>query len=97
MFFFDIIHAIRSRLATKLILVVVLLLSVVSILLTTFFIKRQKKLLTDELYKRAQSLAQNLAYNSRNHLFSEDNSAILSLVSGVKEESDIENVFLADS
>ena len=97
MFFFDIIHLIRSRLAGKLIFVVVILLSTISILLTSFFIMRQKKLLTEELYNRTQSLAQNLTYNSRNHLFSEDNSTIQSLVSGVKEERDIENVFLTDS
>jgi len=97
MFFSTLIHSIRNRLATKLILVVVILLSAVSILLTTFFITRQKKLLHVELYKRAHSLAQNLAYNSRSHLFSEDNATIQSLVSGVKEEPDMEEVLLTDT
>ena len=89
-------NAVISHLATKLILAVLLLLSSVAIVLTSFFIMRQKKLLSEELLNRTQSLAQNLAYNSRNQLFSEDNSTIQSLVYGVKEEPDIENVFLTD-
>ena len=97
MFLNRVMYAIRSRLAAKLIFVVVLLLTAVSVLLTSFFISRQKSLLTEELYKRTHSLAQNLAYNSRNSVISDDKTVIQSLVSGVKEEPDIENVFLTDS
>ncbi|MBN1294318.1 MAG: hypothetical protein JXB48_20955, partial [Candidatus Latescibacteria bacterium] len=96
MIFNTIIHAIRSRLATRLILAVVLLLSAVSIILTTFFITRQEKLLTKELYKRANALAQNLAYNSRHYLLLPDRSTIQSFVTGVKEEADINNVYLTN-
>ena len=96
MFFSSVIKLLQSRLATKLILAVVLLLSIVSILLTSFFITRQKKLLSDELYKRAHALAQNLAYNSRNDLLSKDNSIIQSFADGVQEEPDVENVFLTN-
>ncbi len=80
MYFSSVKNAVRSHLATKLILVVLLLISAISIIFTTFFISRQKKILREELYKRTNSLAQNLAYNSRNHLFSKDNSTIQSLV-----------------
>ncbi len=96
MFFSTLIHTIKSRLATKLILVVLLLISAVSVILTSFFISRQKRLLIDELYKRAHSLSHNLAYNSKEHLFSQERSPLQSFVEGVQEESDIENVFVAD-
>ena len=78
------------------ILVVILLISAVSVFLTTFFLSRQKRLLTEELFNRARSLAHNLAYNSRNDLLSKDNSVIQSFVNGVQEEPDVENVFLTN-
>ena len=98
MFFSKLMHTIRSRLAAKLILVVLLLISAVSIILTAFFMSRQKQILSEELYKRAHALARNLAYNSRYTLYSlENNVTILqSLVYGVKEEPDIEGVFITD-
>jgi len=96
MFLSTIIRSIRSRLATKLILVVVILLSAVSILLTSFFIIRQRRLLTGELSTRTYSLAQNLAYNSRHYLLLPDTTMIQSFVWGVKEEPDIANVYLTD-
>jgi len=96
MIFSKLIHTIRSRLAAKLILVVLLLISAVSIILTAFFISRQKKILSEELYKRVHSLARNLAYNSKESLFSQKLSPLQSFVDGVQEESDIENVFIAD-
>ena len=98
MFFSKLMHTIRSRLAAKLILVVLLLISAVSIILTAFFMSRQKQILSEELYKRAHALARNLAYNSRYTLYSlENNVTILqSLVYGVKEEPDIEGVFITN-
>ncbi|MBN1293129.1 MAG: response regulator [Candidatus Latescibacteria bacterium] len=98
MIFSTLIHKIRSRLATKLILVVLLLISAVSTILTAFFISRQKQILSEELYKRVHALARNLSYNSGYSVYwLEDNDTILqSLVSGVKEEADIEDVFIAD-
>ena len=96
MIFSTIIHVLRSRLATRLILAVVLLLSAVSIILTTFFITRQEKLLTNELHKRANALTQNLAYNSRQYILLPDRSVIQSFVTGVKEEADINDVYLTN-
>ena len=96
MFFSNLISSVKSRLAVKSILVVAIFISAVSLLFTVFFMTYQKRLLTGELYKRAHALARNLAYNSRGFIITKDKPAIQSLVSGVQEEPDIENVFLTD-
>ena len=96
MFISNLISSVKSRLAVKSILVVAIFISIVSLLFTVFFMTYQKRLLTGELYKRAHSLARNLAYSSRGFIITKDKPVIQSLVSGVQEEPDIENVFLTD-
>ncbi|HUU27990.1 MAG TPA: ATP-binding protein [archaeon] len=88
--------ALSLRLGTKSILAVILLLSTISITLTTFFVSRQRSALTDELRKRAFSLASNLAFNSRYAVISRDFRTLKNLLAGVKKESDIEEVFITD-
>jgi len=96
MFFSSVTRAVSSRLAVKLVLVVILLLSIVSILLTFFFIQRQKKLLTEELHKRTELLANNLAYDSKRHLYPLNTYPLMLLVSGLRNVPDVENVLLTD-
>ena len=96
MFFANIGNSARSRLGTKSILAVVLLLSTISITLTVFFVSGQKVSLTEELRKRALSLASNMAYNSQYAVLSRDITFLQTLISGVKMESDIKESFITD-
>jgi signal transduction histidine kinase len=84
------------RLGTKSILAVILLLSAISITLTTFFISRQRSSLTDEVRKRALSLASNMSFNSQYAVLSRDMRTIQTLLAGVKKESDIVEAFITD-
>ncbi|MFC1613731.1 ATP-binding protein [Gemmatimonadota bacterium] len=84
------------RLGTKSILAVILLLSAISITLTTFFISRQRSSLTDEVRKRALSLASNMSFNSQLAVLSRDMRTIQTLLAGVKKESDIVEAFITD-
>jgi len=88
--------ALSLRLGTKFILAVIMLLSAISITLTTFFITRQKSSLTEELRKRALSLASNMAFNSQYPVLSRDIRTLQNLLAGVKKESDIEEAFITD-
>ncbi|MBN1292729.1 MAG: HAMP domain-containing protein [Candidatus Latescibacteria bacterium] len=86
----------RSQLGTKSILAVVFLLSAISITLTVFFVSGQKNFLSEELNKRALSLASNMAYNSQFAVLSSDITFLQTLISGVKKESDIKDAFITD-
>ena len=77
--------ALSLRLGTKSILAVIMLLSAISITLTTFFITRQKSSLTEELRKRALSLASNMAFNSQYPVLSRDIRTLQNLLAGVKK------------
>ncbi len=88
-------RAVSSRLTARLILAVIALLGAVSLILTLFFMYRQKSLLTEELFKRTSSLAHNLAYNCGEILTQKDQSRLHSLIRGVDNEPDIENVLVA--
>ncbi|MBN1291412.1 MAG: response regulator [Candidatus Latescibacteria bacterium] len=96
MLFTPLINLIKTHLTVKLVLIFVLFFSAVSILLSSYFMMYHKSLLDNELRKRAQSLAQNLAFNSRNYIFINNIQVTQYLVSGVVREPDIENVFLTD-
>jgi len=85
-----------SKLGTKSIAAVVMLISFISITMTAFFVTRQKNSLTEELQKRAFSLASNLAYNSQLSVLSRDTNTLQMFLSGVKKESDIEDAFITD-
>ena len=94
---FSIFHiAARSRLGTKSTMAVVILISAISIMLTLFFVTMQERSMTEELEKRALSLASNLAYNSQLSVISSDISSLQTLFNGVKQESDIEEAFITD-
>jgi len=84
------------RLGTKSSLAVVTLLSTISIALTTFFIARQRDQLTEELRKRAFSLASNLAYINQYPVLSQDLRSMQVSISGVEQESDIEQAYIID-
>ena len=84
------------RLGTKSILAVILLISAISIALTTSFISRQRSSLTEELRKRAFSLASNMAFNCQYALLSRDIETLQNLLAGVKKESDILETFITD-
>src|SRR3990172_9499433 len=84
------------RLGTKSSLAVVALLSTISIALTTFFITRQRDQLTEELRKRAFSLASNMAYNNQYAVVSRNLRDMQVSISGVKQESDIQQVYIID-
>lgn len=94
MFFSNIRNSIKSRLGTKSILASILLISAISIILSTFFVSRQKKVLMDELHKRALSLTNSLAYNSQIPLMAQDEETILNFISGMKQEEDITDAFI---
>jgi signal transduction histidine kinase len=96
MIFSTLVHSIKSRLALKITLYVLLMVCASSIIMTAFFTLRQKNTLDEALFKRVHSLARNLAYNSSNYLFIEDTSLIRSLLNGVKQEPDIEDIYFAD-
>jgi len=87
---------VKSRLGTKSILAVVTLLAAISVSLTFFFVSRQRSSLTEELRKRALSLASNVAFNSQYAVLSRDIDNLQTLLSGVKKESDIEEAFITD-
>ncbi len=89
-------RAAGSRLGTKSIAAVILLLSTISIALTSFFVTRHRRSLTDELRKRAFSLASNLAFNSQYPVLSGDARTLKNLLAGVLQESDIEQALIVD-
>ena len=80
---------VSSRLGIKSILAVMLLISIISTILTSFFILRQKKLLTNELHTRIQSIARNLAYNSRDYIFTGNTEKLYALAKGIRQEKDV--------
>lgn len=89
--------SVRSRLGAKSIVAVVFLLSTISITLTIFFVSGQKSSLSEELRKRALSLASNMAYNSQFAVLANDILFLQTLISGVKKESDIKEAFITDT
>ncbi len=84
------------RLGTKSIIAVITLLTTISAALTMFFITRHRAELTEELRKRAFSLASNMAYNNQFTALSEDVESMLISISGVRQESDIEDAYIID-
>ncbi|MBN2289133.1 MAG: HAMP domain-containing protein [Candidatus Glassbacteria bacterium] len=96
MLFSSLRKSISLHLGTKFILAVILLLSAISVTLTSFFIKRQEGSLTDELRKRAFSLASNVAFNSQYAVLSGDIKTMQNLLAGVKQEIDIREAFIID-
>ncbi len=95
MFLSPLIHAVQSRLAVKLALIFFLF-GVISILLTMGFMVYQRSLLTGEILKRAQEQTQYLAHNCRYTLKENDQTALRSLVSGVKASAGLD-ALLADA
>jgi signal transduction histidine kinase len=81
------------RLGTKSIIAVIALLTTISAALTTFFITRHRAELTEELRKRAFSLASNVAFNNQLTAVSEDVLNMRNSISGVRQESDIEDAY----
>ncbi len=81
------------RLGTKSIIAVIALLTTISAALTTFFITRHRAELTEELRKRAFSLASNVAFNNQLTAVSEDVKNMRISISGVSQESDIEDAY----
>ncbi len=84
------------RLGTKSIIAVITLLTTISAALTMFFITRHRAELTEELRKRSFSLASNMAYNNQFTALSEDVESMLISISGVRQESDIEDAYIID-
>ncbi|MBW7996454.1 MAG: cell wall metabolism sensor histidine kinase WalK [Candidatus Glassbacteria bacterium] len=84
------------RLGTKSIIAVIALLTTISAALTTFFVSRHSTELTEELRKRAFSLASNMAYNNQFSVVSGDLTNMLISISGVKQESDIQDAYIID-
>ncbi len=84
------------RLGTKSIIAVITLLTTISAALTTFFITRHRAELTEELRKRAFSLASNMAFNNQFTAVSEDVMNMRISISGVRQESDIEDAYILD-
>ncbi|MBN1291590.1 MAG: HAMP domain-containing protein [Candidatus Latescibacteria bacterium] len=76
---------------------VVVLISTISTILTFLFIVRQKKILTDELHARVRSIAQNLAYNSRDYILKRNAEQLYALTKGVIQEKDIERAQIINS
>ncbi len=95
MFPSSLIHAVKSRLAVKLVLMFVLF-GAVSILLTMGFMVYQRSLLTGEILKRAQDQVKYLAHNCKYQLYGYDSNTLSSMVSGIKTASGLD-AFLVDT
>ena len=93
MFFSNFFNSIKSRLGIKSIIISILLICAISLILSAFFVTRQKKLLMNELHKRALSLSNTLVFNSQFPFIARDGEQLLKLLEGVKQEDDIVDAF----
>ncbi len=97
MFLSPLIHAVKSRLAVKLVLMF-LVFGIVYLLLTMGFMVYQRSLLTSEILKRAQAQARHLALISRHYDVHSgfDKATAHILVAGVKDATGLD-AFLIDA
>jgi len=86
----------RASLGLKASLAVITLICLISALFTTFFILYQKSSSLSELRKRALSLAETLAYNSRYAVYAGDIQTLSRLIEGSRRDSDILRAALTD-
>ncbi|MCE5270027.1 HAMP domain-containing histidine kinase [bacterium] len=86
----------RASLGLKASLAVIALICLISALFSTFFILYQKSSSLNELRKRALSLAETLAYNSRYSVYAGDIQTLSRLIDGSRHDSDILRAALTD-
>lgn len=86
----------RASLGMKASLAVITLICLISAVFSTFFVLYQKRSSLDELHKRALSLAETLAFNSRYPMYARDSLTLRRLIEGARRDSDILRAVLTD-
>jgi signal transduction histidine kinase/HAMP domain-containing protein len=76
-------------LRTKFVLFISLIIVAVCSTLSWYFIEQRREFMTDSLTNTGRILAQNLAYNSRNAVFLEDQVSLSRLIDGVLEVEEV--------
>jgi signal transduction histidine kinase len=86
----------HASLGMKASLAVITLICLISAVFSTFFVMYQKRSSLDELHKRALSLAETLAFNSRYPMYARDSLTLRRLIEGARRDSDILRASLTD-
>jgi signal transduction histidine kinase len=76
-------------LRTKFIVFVGLIIVAVGSTLSSYFIEQRRELMTESLTNTGKILAENLAYNSRNSVFLEDQLTLSQLIDGIMEAEEV--------
>lgn len=84
-------------LQVKAITFISLLILAVGASLSWYFLRQTEGVFTDELQKRALSLAKNLAYNSKYGILTEDEEILSELIKGILQEDSVLFVLITDA
>ena len=84
-------------LQVKAITFISLLILAVGASLSWYFLRQTEEVFTDELQKRALSLARNLAYNSKYGILTEDREILAELIWGILQEDSVLFVLIANA
>jgi signal transduction histidine kinase/DNA-binding response OmpR family regulator len=84
-------------LQVKAITFISLLILAVGASLSWYFLRQTEEVFTDELQKRALSLARNLAYNSKYGILTEDREILAELIQGILQEDSVLFVLIANA
>ncbi len=86
----------RSRIAAKIILYTIALVIVIAVFLGWFFVRHETEVVKTELEERANTILNNLAYNSEYGVLVGDKETIARLLDGIIREKDIAYAIVED-
>lgn len=91
------IWTLRTSLKVKAVACISLMILAVGASLSWYFLRQTKGMLTEELQKKALSVAQNLAYDSKYGILTEDEVILRQLIQGSLQEDSVLLVLIADA